>query len=337
MPSNPSISNHGSGAQNISSGDGPQYNNNAGGIQINSGKFAEFNPFRKKVRLRGCQMDNRGDMPNGDQPRCLFDRFWDGDGNPDGRAHGDTNAYTTGQIGKHNVVLALLPSMSTASAAGAAANFRSSYSAVKLTLLVGIRGGVPGTGADEILLGDGAISRTTIQHTLGRQHPNKFVTKDTVYDNLGRTNKDIRTLISSFKTESIQERHRYSYRSPGVSEDELFAANYRYKHRASQKCKCNQETHGLLMKKVLELDDAQCPKIFVGCVASGDAVMKGIVAVEMEGAGGNLQFADGHKNKVWQPFAAATAASVMKAILGRYTLTESPSSHPRVAVSDSHV
>lgn len=28
------------------------------------------------------------------------------------------------------------------------------------------------------------------------------------------------------------------------------------------------------MKKVLELDDAQCPKIFVGCVASGDAVMK---------------------------------------------------------------
>lgn len=167
-------------------------------------------------------MDNRGDMPNGDQPRCredfhaviictlpleydavspVFDRFWDGDGNPDGRAHGDTNAYTTGQIGKHNVVLALLPSMSTASAAGAAANFRSSYSAVKLTLLVGIRGGVPGTGADEILLGDGAISRTTIQHTLGRQHPNKFVTKDTVYDNLGRTNKDIRTLISSFKTE----------------------------------------------------------------------------------------------------------------------------------------
>ncbi|KAL6823263.1 nucleoside phosphorylase domain-containing protein [Trichoderma camerunense] len=425
MPSNTSISIHGSGPQNISSGDGPQYNNNASGIQVNSGNFIGFNPFREFTEFERLPMENRGDMPGDDQSLCredfhvaiictlpleydaislVFDQFWDEDGDSYGRAHGDTNRYTTGQIWKHNVVLALLPNIGTASAAGAAANFRSSYSAVKLTLLVGICGGVPGTGPDEILLGDVVISKTVIQHTLGRQYPNKFMTKDTVYDSLGRPNKDIRSLIASFETErgrrqlrqkagqylrdlqcaAIKERHRCSYRYPGVDEDKLFAASYHHKHRASQKCKCNQESDGLceeaaqalcstlmcdegqlvrrerlLMKKDLELDDAQCPEIFVGCVASGDTVMKSgehrdriarqrdIIAFEMEGAGiwdelpcsiikGVCDYADSHKNKVWQPFAAATAASVMKAMLGRYALTEPSPSYSRV-IPGSHV
>ncbi|KAL7955575.1 nucleoside phosphorylase domain-containing protein [Trichoderma compactum] len=339
-------------------------------------------------------MDNRGGMPNGDQPRCredfhaiiiytlpleydavslVFDRFWDGDGDPYGRAHWDTGAYAAGQVGGHDVVLALLPNMGTVSAAGAAANFRSSYSAVKLTLLVEICGGAQGTGADEILLGDGVIGKTVIQHTLGRQYPNEFVTKDTVPKTHFETERGRRHLqqkagqyLRDLQSSAIQERHRYGYRYPGVSEDKLFAANYRHKHRASQKCKCNQETDGLceeaaqalgstlmcdkgqlvrreplLMKKDLESADAQCPEIFVGCVASGDTVMKSgehrgriarqrdIIAVPCVIVKGICDFADSHKNKVWQPFAAARATSVMKAIVGRYTLTESPSSHPR--------
>lgn len=369
-------------------------------------------------------MENRGDVPSHDQPpRCreefhvaiictltleydavslVFDQFWDEDDEPYGRAQGDTNTYTTGRIGKHNVVLALLPNMGTASAAGAAANFRSSYSGLKLALLVGICGGVPGTGADEMMLGDVVISKTAIQHSLGRQYPNAFVTKDTVGDSLGRPNKDIRTLIANFETErgkrrlrqkagqylkdlqytATQERHRCSYQYPGAAEDKLFAATYRHRHRGPQKCKCNEETDGLCdeaaralcskllcdegqlvsrkrleMKKNLELDDAQCPEIFIGCVASGDTVMKSgehrdqiarqrdIIAFEMEGAGawdevpcvivkGICDYADSHKSKIWQPFAAATAASVMKAMLGRYTLTDSSSSHPGVAATE---
>lgn len=39
----------------------------------------------------------------------------------------DTNHYTTGRIGKHDDVPALLPNMGKAAAAGAAASFRSSY------------------------------------------------------------------------------------------------------------------------------------------------------------------------------------------------------------------
>uniref|UniRef100_A0A8H7N716 NB-ARC domain-containing protein n=1 Tax=Bionectria ochroleuca TaxID=29856 RepID=A0A8H7N716_BIOOC len=65
----------------------------------------------------------------------------------------------------------------------------------------------------------------------------------------------------------------------------------------------------------------------------GIAMEHDIVAFEMEGAGvwdevpclivkGICDYADSHKNKRWQNFAAATAASVMKAILGRYVASE---------------
>ncbi|KAL3595996.1 hypothetical protein FPOAC2_10366 [Fusarium poae] len=85
------------------------------------------------------------------------------------------------------------------------------------------------------------------------------------------------------------------------------------------------------------------PEIFIGRIGSGNTVMKSgedrdciadehdLIAFEMEGAGswdevpcivvkGICNYADSHKNKGWQDFAAATAASVAKAILGRYAI-----------------
>jgi nucleoside phosphorylase len=60
-----------------------------------------------------------------------------------------------------------------------------------------------------------------------------------------------------------------------------------------------------------------------------------LVAFEMEGAGlwdeipsimvkGVCDYADSHKNKNWQPYAAATAASVAKALLERHLRTDQP-------------
>jgi nucleoside phosphorylase len=90
-------------------------------------------------------------------------------------------------------------------------------------------------------------------------------------------------------------------------------------------------------------DEAQCPETFIGRVASGNTVVKsakhrdhmaarhGVIAFEMEGAGardeipciivkGICDYADSHKNKRWQDFAAATAASVARAMLERYNI-----------------
>ncbi|KAK0636130.1 hypothetical protein B0T17DRAFT_587393 [Bombardia bombarda] len=101
----------------------------------------------------------------------------------------------------------------------------------------------------------------------------------------------------------------------------------------------------LTAKSGLDPKAAQAPSIFVGRVGSGDKLMKfglerdriaeenGILAFEMEGTGvwdqlpsivikGVCDYADSHKNKLWQNFAAATAASAAKALLERYPKTD---------------
>jgi nucleoside phosphorylase len=83
------------------------------------------------------------------------------------------------------------------------------------------------------------------------------------------------------------------------------------------------------------------PEVFIGRIGSGNGVMKSgvdrdriatehnMVAFEMEGVGawdeipcmlvkGLCDYADSHKNKDWQDYAAATAASVARAIIDRY-------------------
>jgi hypothetical protein len=101
-------------------------------------------------------------------------------------------------------------------------------------------------------------------------------------------------------------------------------------------------------KRQLERENlvaAQRPAIYVGAVASGDSVIKSaahrnriaeqenVMAFEMKGAGvwdevpcivvkGVCDYADCHKHKGWQNFAAAAAAAAAKAILERYTRTD---------------
>ncbi|UNI15169.1 hypothetical protein JDV02_001732 [Purpureocillium takamizusanense] len=98
------------------------------------------------------------------------------------------------------------------------------------------------------------------------------------------------------------------------------------------------------------------PAIHVGPVASGDAVMKsgedrdriaandGVIAFEMEGAGaweevpsvvikGVCDYADCHKHKRWQRFAAATAASAMKGLLNLWVYRDDAPRSGRLADS----
>ncbi|OKL59708.1 hypothetical protein UA08_05115 [Talaromyces atroroseus] len=66
----------------------------------------------------------------------MSDEYWDKDGGYT-KAAGDTNAYVTGRIGHHNVVMAFVPGMGKGAAAGVAGDLRSSYPQVKLALVVG--------------------------------------------------------------------------------------------------------------------------------------------------------------------------------------------------------
>ncbi|KAF4921131.1 Kinesin light chain 3 [Colletotrichum fructicola] len=92
------------------------------------------------------------------------EEVWDKGETRLGNAPGDYNTYATGRMGGHDIVLLLLPNMGKVSAASAAASLRSSYHGIRLAILTGICGGVPGVGTNnEVFLGDVIISKSIVQ------------------------------------------------------------------------------------------------------------------------------------------------------------------------------
>ncbi|KAI0882065.1 purine and uridine phosphorylase [Annulohypoxylon maeteangense] len=305
---------------------------------------------------------------------AIFDEEYEGFG----KQARDMNAYTTGRIGKHNVVLAHMPGMGKSMASSAAASLRSSFIGIEIALVVGICGGVPCSPHREILLGDVIISDAIIQHDFGRQqYPDGFELKDSIKDSLGRPNKEIRALLSKLEIprhlqklgretsqhlEILQRKLGGEFRYPGANQDILFESTYRHKHYRKldkDQCeicdRCESKTDpicgtalesscrdlgcegNLVYRKRLSATDPQLV-IHIGTVASGDKVMKSgedrdeiakkyrVIGFEMEGAGvwdnlpcivikGVCDYADSHKNKTWQYYAAITAASCTKAFL----------------------
>ena len=184
---------------------------------------------------------------------AMFDVFWQGE-NSFGKVAGDPNAYTTGRIGRHNVVLAYLPAMGKGASANVAGSFRSSFNNIKLGLVVGTCGGVPSEaeGDEEMLLGDVVISTGVVQYDYGRQYSNRAVKKDTLEENLGRPSEEIRAFLRKIKTLRNTEQlkddsfkylttfcgkdrfRKWGY--PGVNEDVLYPSSYRHKHRQVGDC-----------------------------------------------------------------------------------------------------
>ncbi|KAH8660124.1 hypothetical protein BX600DRAFT_522911 [Xylariales sp. PMI_506] len=288
-----------------------------------------------------------------DAANALFDHSWDDDGPPYDKAPGDPNAYSTGTIGRHNVVLAHMPGMGTNSAAIVAAACRMSFTNIKLALVVGICGAIPHRpDGQEIVLGDVIISDGVVQYDFGRHQPEEFKRKDTLLDSLGRPNLEIRAFVNKLK--GLQSRKKLqslmtSYlgvlqREPelkatylGPTFDRLFDATYRHigGEGTCDEVGCNGD---LVPRSRLQPQPTFQPMVHFGLIASGNTVMKsgedrdriaareGVIGFEMESAGvwdnfpcvvikGICDYADSHKSKGWQRYAAATAAACMKAFL----------------------
>ncbi|KAK1594591.1 phosphorylase superfamily protein [Colletotrichum navitas] len=326
----------------------------------------------------------------------ILDEKWKTDENADMRTRGHAQNHTIGWVGNHIVVIVLLLNMGKVGAATETARLKYIYPGLELAFLTGICGGVPSPGtANEMLLGDVVISKSIVQYDIGRQYPGKFDRKDTVEDNLGRPNKDIRTLLIVLETQSalneLQQRvrqnlahvqreaantgYRTSYSRPSTAEDVLFEPTYSHRHRAQPQCGCSnlfvcdeaisasceelqcEAKHRVSRRRLATTRGSQAEagksitapetRIHIGRVGSGDTVMKsgehrdnvakahGLIAFEMEGAGvwdeipcivvkGVCDYADSHKNKNWQDFAAAIAAATTRTLLERYPTRETP-------------
>jgi nucleoside phosphorylase len=147
-----------------------------------------------------------------------------------------------------------------------------------------------------------------------------------------RKGSAIREHVNSMLESNPAMQQDFSYRNP--EDDQLFQADY--DHMDNDKdCKSYDEEH--LVQQNPQITNI--PVIHYGLIGSANRVMRhgvtgemlrqerGIICFEMEAAGlmdnfpclvirGICDYFDTHKNKKWQPYAAATAAAYAKELLG---------------------
>jgi nucleoside phosphorylase len=259
----------------------------------------------------------------------------------------DTNLYTCGRIGEHNVVIACLPEgqTGTSSAATVAVQMKSTFSSTRFGLMVGIGGGVPSDKVD-MRLGDVVVSKPhkthcgVVQYDLGKAKASGF-------ERTGALNAPPTVLLSAVtmvEAKRLRGEGRlleylskldslpYFTREPAVS-DTLFEAEYEHAGKGADCVKCNTE-HAVDR-------EARKQEVVVhhGTIASGNQVIKdatvrdqlseelgGVLCFEMEAAGlmnsfpclvvrGICDYADSHKNDRWQAYAAGAAAAYAKEVL----------------------
>ncbi|KAI8720209.1 PNP-UDP-1 domain-containing protein [Fusarium sp. LHS14.1] len=297
-----------------------------------------------------------------DAIEALFDHHWEDQKPFYGKAPGDPNVYSTGVMGRHNVVLAYMSGMGKSAAASVAASCRMSFPNIKLAILVGICGAVPvipGT-AKKINLGDVILSDGVVQYDFGRQLPKRFERKDTLLESLGRPNPELRSILNKLKglrgMKALQA--KMSHYLDELGKEPRLQAKYptpekgkpngreslRYTDKASHERGRLQDEIATRRRPGQGSITTPKPAIHFGLIASGDTVMKSAeqrddiakrektIAFEMEGAAvwetfpclvikGACDYADSRKTKVFQRYAAATAAACTKAFLDSW---ESP-------------
>jgi nucleoside phosphorylase len=246
--------------------------------------------------------------------------------------------------------------MGVSSAAAAAVDCRRSFRKVEIALVVGICGAVPiipGTKTP-IYLGDVIISDGIIPYRNVRIFTNQSIQRNALHDMMAKPKRHIMALLAKLRvkssSETLEEETRKNLealgasdpamRYPGIQADRLFEADYEH---VESKEKCHRG--GLCDDRRItryRRGDIANPKIHIGTMASGDALMKSakerdriaqekeIIGFEMEANGvwdempslvikAVNDYADSHKNDIWQRYAAASAAAAMKAFLSHWT------------------
>ena len=263
------------------------------------------------------------------------------------RDDNDENLYSLGSIAGHNVVIVCLPAgrIGNNPAAAVATQMRATFKGIRFGLMVGIGGGVPSAEAD-IRLGDVVVSQPhqtfggVIQYDIGKTTPSGF-------ERTGSLNFPPQILLAAaarVRANELRGRSRLSkhvsmldrihrFQRDRAGPDVLFEATY--DHEGGQTCHlCNTDK-----QEARQSRESEEAVVHYGTITSGNQVMRdgrtrdklsnelgGILCFEMEAAGlmnsfpclvirGICDYADSHKNKTWQPYAAGTAAAYAKEVL----------------------
>ncbi|KAG8421867.1 hypothetical protein J3458_003704 [Metarhizium acridum] len=257
--------------------------------------------------------------------------------------------YRFGRIGQHCVVVAQPNDMGKVNASNISAHVTNVFPNVRLALMVGIGGGIPG-GEKDIRLGDVAVSKPedglpgVLEYDFVRvEGDGRLVRKGT----LDKPHPTLLSAVNYIEGEEIMDRSSLpenldfiirksaKFQHPGKA-DVLYDITFR--HVGGKDCTACEDCPN---KRIVQrpLRQQRGPKVFHGLIMSGDSVVKDpyerlrlcdgydkALCFEMEAAGimdespclvvrGICDYCDTHKQGDWQYYAAAVAAAYARTIL----------------------
>jgi nucleoside phosphorylase len=230
----------------------------------------------------------------------------------------DQNNYTLGRVGKHNVVIAVMPGgeYGTSSAASVARDMLNSFPGIIIGLMVGIGGGAPSKKHD-IRLGDVVVGYPSNAQGGVFQYDFGKTIQDQSFQSTGFLNQSptiLRTAVNGLKSDYMLSGHRIqenigdilqkyprlynNFSRPTPDSDVLFRSSF--VHPTNNDDSCPQLCGNDPLNKIdrPDRDEAQDnPTIHYGTIASANQLMKdatvrdrlvaerGVLCFEMEAAG----------------------------------------------------
>ncbi|RYP64494.1 hypothetical protein DL771_008738 [Monosporascus sp. 5C6A] len=260
---------------------------------------------------------------------------------------GDDYVFQAGEVCGHNVIIASLPAgqeYGTGSAAALAGQVKKFFPNLWFGLLVGVAAGLPKLSGDsprDIRLGDVLVDLPTgdnpavTPYDLGKETGSGFQllrhghmlanTETVVRSAIGsiklRAPNDADVFLPYYERIKHEEHTNGTFIDPGQEEDTLYEDS--------------SDKRPVVREKRL---DSKRTRVWYGSIGSGEKLVKNsrirdelrdrynLIGLEMEAAGtknripvgvirGVCDYGDEHKNKKWQPYAAAMAAAYAKAVL----------------------
>lgn len=264
-------------------------------------------------------------------------------------SRGDDYVFHAGDINKHNVVVATLPpgrEYGSSSAAALASQVKKFFPNLWFGLLVGVAAGLPNFSRRpprDIRLGDVLValpegeSAELIAYDLGKETKDGFQllsfghvlakTEDVVRSAIGRVKlkalDDPNLFLHFYQSIKNKNHSDGTFIDPGQDKDRLYQGH-------------DDDTEILVQRQ--QRPESERTRVWYGPIGSGEKLVKNskkrdefrdkynIIGLEMEAAGtinripvgvirGVCDYGDEHKNKEWQPYAAAMAAAYAKAVL----------------------
>ncbi|RSL46811.1 hypothetical protein CEP54_013671 [Fusarium duplospermum] len=219
---------------------------------------------------------------------------------PDELQPNDSNDYTLGRIGRHNVVVAVLPDgeYGTATAASVATSMLGSFPNVRIGLMVGIGGGAP-SPTNDIRLGDIVVSAPREANGITYGGVFEYDFGKTIQDQafqatryLNQPPTTLRTAVQGLKTQYTRKGHQLGqavsdiisknpmlqneYSRPRSSMDVLFRSDLKHDSRGCAEF-CARDPSSLVPRRQRTVyHDKPC--IHYGTIASANQLMKDAIA-----------------------------------------------------------